>query len=60
MEKLKNATMLIHSLKVDNQVVTDKEHITNHVVEHFHNLFNNVSVLQNFSLVEEEGWFLST
>lgn len=46
--------MLIHSLKVENQVAPDKEQISNHVVEHFQNHFlNHSSILQEFSLVEE-------
>lgn len=37
---------------MDKQILTNKEHITNYVVEHFQNLFKNASILEDFSLVE--------
>lgn len=49
----KNATMLVQSIKVDNQMVTDNEQISSHVMEHFQHLFNNGSILMDFILVDE-------
>lgn len=43
----------MHSLRVCNNVTTCKDKIPNHVVQHFNDLFNFVSVLKDNYLVEE-------
>lgn len=44
---------MIYSIKMDNHAVTYMQQIATHVVEHFQHLFNNASILQYFSLMEE-------
>lgn len=53
MVKVKNATMLIYYLKVENHVVTNNDQIVRHVVGYYKNLCNDYSIFQDFNLVDE-------
>ncbi|XP_058783255.1 uncharacterized protein LOC131657925 [Vicia villosa] len=46
---IKRKTNLISSLRINDSIVTDKNSLENHIVEHFQNLFNNNAVLQEDS-----------
>lgn len=51
--KTRNVTKVIHSLKVGDTVIKSHEQITYHVVNHLKNLFDNIYILQDNSLVED-------
>ncbi|XP_024636247.1 uncharacterized protein [Medicago truncatula] len=52
--KIKNATKLISSLRIHDQVTTNQQQISDHIVQYFNNLFcANSAVLQDPLLVEE-------
>lgn len=53
MQKSKEKTKLISSLKINNHVVTEKCLLKNHIEEHFKYLFNQASTLQDNGLIEE-------
>ncbi|CAI8591993.1 unnamed protein product [Vicia faba] len=53
MAKIRNTTQSLHSLKIGNNIVTKKEDIVDHVVQHYSDLFNTVSILQDSNLVEQ-------
>ncbi|XP_058760550.1 uncharacterized protein LOC131633894 [Vicia villosa] len=46
---IKRKTNLISSLRINDSIVTDKNTLENHIVEHFQNLFNSNAVLQEGS-----------
>ncbi|XP_058783905.1 uncharacterized protein LOC131658652 [Vicia villosa] len=51
--KIKQATRGICCLKIDGKLITDRDQIAGHAVSQFSNIFNNNTVLQDFSLVDE-------
>jgi len=51
--KIKNTTRPITSIRHENTTINDQEQIANHVVNHYTNLFNVCSVLQDDGIVEE-------
>ena len=51
--KIKNKTKVVSSLRNDEEIVTDPNIISNHIVNYYSNLFSTNSFLQDDSLVEE-------
>ena len=51
--KIKQTYKKISSLKIDDVVVTDPSHISNHVVNHFTSLFTNSNDIQTNNLIDE-------
>jgi len=51
--KIKNKTKVISSLRNDEEIITDPNIISNHIVNYYNNLFSTNPFLQDDSLVEE-------
>jgi len=51
--KIKNKTKVISSIRNEEEIITDPQRITNHVVNYYKNLFSYNFVLQDSLLVEE-------
>lgn len=56
MIKIQNIAKAMYSLKVGNNILTSKEDISDHVVQHYNILFNSIYVLQENTLVEEDTY----
>lgn len=53
LSQIKNKTKLITSLRVDENLLTDTNQISEHIVNYFENLFCTNPILQDSLLVEE-------
>jgi len=51
--KIKNKTKIISSLRNDEEIITDPQRISNHIVNYYEKKFASNFVLQDTSLVEE-------
>lgn len=51
--KIKNKTKLISSLRIEEDIITDPQIISNHIVNYYQTLFSTNFVLQEHSLVDE-------